>query len=335
MRRAAIVCSLGLSVCFASFAKGDPSAEDGYYQGKLGKQAITMEIAGDSADAPAQYRYLRFGPPILLDMDHTAGSVELTEEADGKKPGGQFSGHLDEKNALAGLWTSGDEKRSIEFSFKRISRLAQYQMREPNFSVEYSIPQFTAKSAFYAAVNQELAKRVKDEMNRTAARDRKAVQDPANGPFPWDETTNVEVLHADDSMVSLLFTKYEYAGGAHGVYEYTARTYIWQDGDVFELQASDLVSAEAMPKVTEMVIAELQRRKASWPQYARKVALKDEVINPTVGGLMFTFGPYEVGSYAQGSYSVIIPYSRLGDAIPEDSPVRRLIAEPVASAGVK
>ena len=335
MLRISILSSLAIGLLAADVARADARDEDGYYQGKLAKQSITMEIGPDASGTPAQYRYLRYGPSIALDVaDASNGGVVLTEELRSGSSGGRFHGQLDSKGDLTGTWTSAERNRWIAFNFKRIADLSQYAVREPKFTVEYSVPQFRAKTPFYRAVNDLLSRQLKQEMNATVTDYRKSVQEPDNDASPWQNATNVEVLHADDAMVSLLYTTYEFAGGAHGNYAYAAKTYVWQDGELVELAASDLVSPKFLPKVTDMLIAELARRHATSAEDARTIKPDDQVINPTANGLMFTFAPYEVGSFAEGSYTVILPYSRLDGMIPADSPVNRLMAKQVATTAM-
>jgi hypothetical protein len=335
MLRISILSSITLGLLAANVARADARDEDGYYQGKLAKQSITMEIGPDTSGTPAQYRYLRYGPSIAMDVaDAAKGGVDLTEELRSGSAGGRFHGQLDDNGNLSGTWTSADHNKWIAFNFKRIADLSQYAVREPKFTVEYSVPQFTAKTPFYRAVNDLLTHQLKEDMNSTVADYRKSIQDADGDRLPWQNKTNVEVLHADDAMVSLLYTTDEYTGGAHGNYGYTAKTYVWQDGELVELAASDLVSPKSISKVTDMLIAELARRHASSAEDARTIKLDDEVINPTANGLMFTFAPYQVGSFAEGSYTVILPYSKLDGMIPSDSPVNRLVTKQVATTAM-
>jgi hypothetical protein len=305
----------------------EPTVQTGYYQGTLGDHLqITMTLGVHEGEFTGQYRYSNHGAPIWLRQtgDTSNAQVHLLE-SEGVDHVPVFDGVITETQSFAGTWTSGDRKRTLKFNLPCIAELAHQASDCPRYKVETDYPQFTEKSDFYAALNAQLASDAKAQMESTVADSDKNTAGADPGPLPWESFRKTDVIYADDSLVSLCTINYEYTGGAHGNSTYDAAVYTWRDHHLLKLAIGDLLHKSALATLNNQLIKDLTRRKASWPQQAKDVKFDEEVVNPTSAGLMFTFAPYTVGPYAEGSYTVLLPYRNLDGIMKTDGVLGRFM----------
>ena len=310
-------------VLISAFLASHSAAATSYYQGTMGDhREITMTLE----ETAGQYRYSQFGPPIGLKIDGThEGEMRIAEK------GGEFRGTVNTTTDFEGTWKSKDGKRSLPFNLEHIAESAEFMTKEPRFSVRYVFPQFLNTTPFYFAINTALSNDARSSVKAASADFRESVKDVDTASFPWESDTSVEILHVDEQMVSLLFTNYVDSGGAHGNTSYRAVTYIWQDNKLVELKPNEMIGAKAdQTAIRLLIVAELKRRHANWADSvgdAKEMKFADMVINPTSNGLIFTFAPYEVDSYAGGTYCLAIPYKSLKEMIPAESALYRLASK--------
>lgn len=302
----------------------------GCYAGTIGDDlAVTMTLNGPDEPVAGEYRYVKHGQPIWLERVEPRGEALVLEERGdrGGKEGvvGRFKGQFDADGNYAGVWQSAEGKRSLPFKLRRIATLEPWARQTPRYRVASTAPALTSKSPFHAAVNARLSREAAKRVDATAAEFEKTLKD-SDERMPWESLRRAEVLHADEGLVSVLESLYLFTGGAHGNHEYLPRVFAWRDGKLKEVSNAEMVSAKDWPKVRTMVEEDLKRQGASWPEQIGKTKLEEMILNPTAAGLVFTFPPYVAGSYAEGTYSVCIPYTKIEKLIPASSPLRRLMA---------
>jgi peptidoglycan-N-acetylglucosamine deacetylase len=142
---------------------------------------------------------------------------------------------------------------------------------------------------------------------------------PATGPYELDITYE-EVKHSD-TLVSLVFTVYEFTGGAHG--NTITQTYLFdlQNGTTLTLDdlftdtaaalevINPLVEADISAKLGDMLDAQwLQDGTGTNPNNYQSFALDG-------ANLIFYFPPYQVAPYAAGTQTVSIPLSQLSSVL--------------------
>ena len=148
-----------------------------------------------------------------------------------------------------------------------------------------------------------------------------------------DVTYDVE--YADDDLISVSFLADTYAGGVHPNHNFFTLTYDLRQGR--ELRLSDLFrpGAKYLEAVAAYATRDLQSRKE--PGGDENLGLAQDVFadgakptaenyarwNITRKGLMFTFDPYQVGPYAAGPQTVIIPYAELKEIAKPGGPLAR------------
>ena len=131
----------------------------------------------------------------------------------------------------------------------------------------------------------------------------------------WSERRVARVMSLDAELVSVLFEDDAYTGGAHPNQWRSSATWIRDGG---RWQRADLCGALGhlgLPcdrgRIASLVLADLRDQEAAW-------VVQGEVDDDTpwlldtftlvAGALRFDFSPYEVGPYAQGPFTVVVPF---------------------------
>lgn len=148
---------------------------------------------------------------------------------------------------------------------------------------------------------------------------------------PYEAEIAWSVAWSNDTTVSLLGTFYEYTGGAHP--NHGVSSLLWDVGTASVVSLEDLFTdaspgAPAMRALREAVLADLMAQKrerlgemfdeAAEREFwldglaADSDAFATFTLAPSTeaghaGGLIIHYGPYEVGSYAEGDYNVLVP----------------------------
>lgn len=149
------------------------------------------------------------------------------------------------------------------------------------------------------------------------------------GPFvetnsaPWTLQISGEPYTPTGDLLSVVFTEYEYTGGAHPNTTYSTFTFdlvnerqlLWPDllTDGVTLEAiAAIVQPKLAETLTEMTDAEwLATGTAPTPENYANFAL-------TPDGLLILFPPYQVAAYAAGPQQIMLPYSDLAGILKPD-----------------
>jgi hypothetical protein len=147
-------------------------------------------------------------------------------------------------------------------------------------------------------------------------------QDLQNYRSHWFLKRAVEVIRADDRVVSLCFSEQIYTGGAHANTTRRYRSFHPATGRPIELEE---IVAPAGRRAFEVLATALFRQirgippgvslaeAGFWFEHGR-FRLNDNFAL-TGDGVLFYFNPYEIASYAAGPTSLLIPFSRTGGMI--------------------
>lgn len=191
-----------------------------------------------------------------------------------------------------------------------------------------------AKSAAYeikAAYPRTGIKAIDDELAGWVEREVDAFRKgTAPGPDPgaaaWTLDIGYTVERNDAQMLSLLFHRSMYTGGAHGGYGLNVYNFLLPDGARVDLPQV-LDGNKALAKVSDLVIADLDKRLVTpdgigdvdwikrgagpqWGNYTNVVLLAD--------ALKIEFEPYEVAPWAAGPQEVRVPLAALSGLLRKD-----------------
>lgn len=149
---------------------------------------------------------------------------------------------------------------------------------------------------------------------------------------PWSQDLTVDVDLNEKGLLTLNYFSYSYYGGAHGMPSFSSVNYDLKTKQ--ELALYDLVNIEDSTKLT--VLGEKYFRIDN--EIEPYISLSDagyfwsdiefymsDVFTVTKDGLMFTYSPYEIASYAAGMPDFTIPYKDLQPHFTENSPLKRLM----------
>ena len=328
----------GLGLVLLITAAGRAAApEHLHYAGFLdGKIAVSMELTTqEGGKVGGTYQYAIAGKDLYLAGALKGSAVVLTETTRDDKTTGTFRLMRNTDGSLTGTWTSGDAKRVLEVGLARVAETVTLAARKPDaYNVETGYLQFPLRNDFLRDLNDLLAAEAAHAQPaalKEALADGKEQAKLARHE-EWSSQSDPHVTYADAGFISIRTMKYAYTGGAHGNYGYTAANYAWRNGLVV-LKLSDIVDTRpaALQSMAKACIKSLTAQKATSPDDLVFNSDHPPTLNVTRAGLLFTFDPYAVGSYAEGVYTVLIPWKEAGEYVPATSAVRRLM-EPAAVA---
>jgi hypothetical protein len=144
------------------------------------------------------------------------------------------------------------------------------------------------------------------------------------GALPWESDEFPFVFYASGGLVSVRMQGYEFTGGAHGNHAFEARNFAWVNNALVELAAKDVIAPSHYKELRELCIKDLRSQHASWPEQIGVNKETPPILNVTAQALVVTFPPYEAGSYAEGAYTVCLPFAAVAGLMPAESPVKSL-----------
>jgi hypothetical protein len=319
------------------------------------KHAVRMELERKDADLTGSYFYERAGAfnsamrtLELKGRIDEGGNVTLTEttyKAGNQQKTGEFKGKLDGLSAngdvglrLSGSWIGGKDRKQAPFSLRQLRfdlgglKLDERKEKSANkklrYEIETALPQLAgvgdarvekfnqAVTNLVAARTGEFKKGV-DEM----ARDEAAAKQEAKSPPPPNSLdVSYEITAASKDFISVLFSFYEYAGGAHP--NTTTESFNYDLNRNAPVRLADLFTPNSnyLKVISEYSIRELKKLDTvtNAEDGAGPKIENFHSWNITPAGLRITFDRYQVGPYAVGEHEVVIPYSLFKPIIKPD-----------------
>lgn len=330
-------------------------SETKYFKGSIGNSLdLQMKLVKTGEQLSGTYSYQRVGTRINLRGTLTNdGNLTLEEFDSGGNQTGLFKGiwqadSTDGMVKIAGNWSkpegdkAADKKTAFSIHEEPIyltgdADVVTKQIKETNKKLVYDIvvqfPQITGSNPNFEKFNQA----VRGPVLKAIAQFKKdVVAEPGEGPQPEnsmhsDLTINYVIRLAQDDLASVLFTVSEYYQGAAHPNSYSeVVNYDLKNNKVLKLADLFKAGSKYLPVLSTYCVADLKKQSK-----AKNGTLDDNSINtgaaPTAKnyhswtiwrtGLRIDFDPYQVGPYAAGAQSVVVPYSAIKDLINPESPV--------------
>lgn len=159
-------------------------------------------------------------------------------------------------------------------------------------------------------------------------------------PYPVEVTGQVGEVHVTDGLLSALVSIYAYTGGAHGNTFFLPLNFDLTTGrpvrlgDLFREGTAygDTLAAYVEREVTRQLAAQIDEPVAD----ARRMIYTEGLDDFREGRFAFTLGPdalhvhvppYQLASYAAGTFDVAVPYAALRPFAAPGTPLPRLGAE--------
>ncbi len=161
---------------------------------------------------------------------------------------------------------------------------------------------------YMARVNKAFFKQYFDDNDTTEETE----DDP--WPISYDRNEQEYVLYNDGGWLVFEFREYLYLGGAHGINAMNYTCLDMQQKKVWKLKDIMKVDARKLSGIIEQEVRHLfkvpPRKKLSDVLMADTIPVTDNIyISPA--GIVFSYSPYEIASYANGQLSFLIPYTKL------------------------
>ena len=147
---------------------------------------------------------------------------------------------------------------------------------------------------------------------------------PATTPNSLD--VNYEITAANKDFISILFSFFEYTGGAHPNTITRSLNYDLNRNAPVNLANLFIPNSNYLRVISDYSIKELKKLEtATFTDEGAAPKLENfHSWNITFAGLKITFDRYQVGAYAVGEHEVVVPYSALKAIINPDGDWRNL-----------
>ena len=331
-----------------------------FFKGSIGSSLdLQMKLVRTGDQLAGSYFYQKIGTRINLrgavDKD---GNLTLEEFDPAGKQTGLFKGiwQVNKDDGLvnlAGNWSKppnekGSEKKTAfsvheePIAFTVDVELVAKQIKETNKKLMYEIaaqyphlsggnnPNFEKfNQAARASVTKKVAEFKKDMAPEEGE------EPPPEGSMGSDLSISYEVLLAQDDLVSIEFDVASYYQGAAHPNSYSeVVNFDLKNGKLLKLSDLFKPGAKFLPALANYCIADLKKQSKE-----KNLGLLDDQIDEgarartenykswkiTRKGLDITFDAYQVGPYAAGPQSVLVPYSTLKDLVNPDGPIGQFV----------
>lgn len=203
------------------------------------------------------------------------------------------------------------------------------------------IPEFIDDSAFLRQLNRQLSDEYETMAVEFTTIDWSLVYDGFRDPQfylqNWEGLVGINIVHSSPQAASVLESHWEYTGGAHGNTLLRGRCFFESEKQVRELTLEDLFepASDWSKRLIAYCLSDLRCQGASrisdigLEEPESSPITNDDLASFTLSrlGITFYFSPYHVGCYAEGVYTVHVPYFVIRDCIPETSPARLFMCE--------
>lgn len=318
-----------------------PSGAGKVFRGWVGEHAVRMTLRrGAGGELSGTYSYEGHGGTLALKGTVGTDGKFTLDEFDGAKQTGTFKGEWHERDyepeaRIEGSWTKpgggGEQSFSLSEELAAGSRVTSKRRKEENKRQHYSIdagyPQVEGAEKFNLLVESLVTKEVGDFKRNPGG--------VPLGGLVSELHVNYSMRLATDELLSVEFTtSYFEQGMAHPAYTLRSVNYDLKSGR--QLQLADLFKpgSNYLQAISSAAVARLQKMNKEdggmylgdpeWDKGAAPELKNYQVWTLTARGLAVTFEPYQVGPFAAGAPSVLIPYAELKEVIRPGGPLAPL-----------
>jgi len=250
----------------------------------------------------------------LMDTGHTPDTLRLSVRPDSGKPAAEDFTIVLAPDRLSGrgTWTSSTLHKQMTFTLQRavaydyvvVQRPAPADARDRRVNPELSF----VFASWFPVLGDAHADAWVHERAGICTGDLECIN-------------QIKVRWKSPSLLSLDASTWEYNDGtAHGNGGSMTRQYGVDKERLtpLGLDAFADTGAACVSKITSAIVAQLQARKLPWAEeWAKHAPLQNKWLKfmPTPSGIEFSFDPYEVGPYSEGSPSVFLTRAQLGSCL--------------------
>ena len=191
----------------------------------------------------------------------------------------------------------------------------QLKVTKPHYEIKLAFPR-----TGQAVIDRQLENWVKGLASEFSEGAREA-----GGPQPWSAELSYEVGRNDSGLLSLVFSYYNYTGGAHPNSTYHTFHFLVPYG--YDAEIAEIFTPRGVSRISDISIAQLRRElggpdgmsDTDWiKRGAGPNARNFRNFSLLAQDLVIYFDAYQVAAYAAGPQEVRIPLAKLGDTIRPD-----------------
>lgn len=329
---------LGSSIIFLLFLLASGVHADAfYYRGIMGDGlAVQMYLNIEDELATGSYYYDGVGIPLRLTGSFSGGLLSLDEYSEeqgeslltGKLLGRFSESATDFFETISGEWVN-PYANLFSFSLVKIAEFVTIDIEQSRIKASSSYPFFIQDSLepVNRLLQETFIERQIDFLRE--GQDMLRAGELLNG---WFLDSSVTISYSADDLLSLEESIYAYTGGAHGTIGLVSHNLLLEASGLRILELRDMFARQTdfMAVLSPHILAELRQQEAAWVLDGTVTALHESDLRTfsiSPRGLSFTFEPYLMGPYAQGSFEVLVGYDVLVSLIDPSSPIYRFMAK--------
>ena len=319
-------------------AQGDATVkalgvERTHFTGVLGKSTrFQLSLKHENGPVQGAYFYEKYGKWIQLEGSASGARVQLEEKDKGRVTARLNLVH--QSGAWTGQWRSADGKRQYPLRLTVVATDRKYREEGPYESVvETAYPSLNGESGrrFNGVLAQAFLTPYRAALKEFDDTFTELEQEEGNDPDGlgaswkrWTHDDSAQVRYYSPDLVSVVGEHYEYTGGAHGNYGHFMANFWWHLGRARPVQLADCFDAgkEWRSVVGGYIRRDLKKQGAGWPPKTNSEAIETAFFF-SPAGVEFHYAPYHVGSYAEGLYTVLVPYTELRGLLKRTGPLAR------------
>lgn len=304
--------------------------ETGYYTGTIGTHAIAVTLRiGETTSGT--YMYVSKGLPIVLEGTRRGEELVLTEtDPDNGKVSGTFTVRAAAPYAaITGTWRDAGGKRSLPVTLARVGVMRErVNAKEHAYNFSYEYPEFDATVVpAAAALADTLRAWCEPFLTEFLPESEEELADLREREIDgYEGSITCQVHHVSPTIVSMMLHVYGFTGGAHGWVGYRPMNVDASGAAVRHVRLEEFFRRGSAWRATlsKMCIADLRRQEAQWVLDG-ELTEKDELLDVFVvspAALHFVYAPYVAGSWAEGTYTVSIPWKKVEALLDPAGPAR-------------
>lgn len=298
-----------------------------FYTGKINnKYDIGFDISFNQNSIRGKYFYFTQSGFLWLDgsMDKNNNCILVETDNEGNETG-SFSIKLSKDlSSIEGFWQNKDKKKKLTVSLQKNCEYKELRHKELGVAVEY--PVFSVPGGEHLIVDDTLFAIAK----RYFKTNLENVESVISEIEEKERKENVmaesffEIRNSSHDFKSMIIRHDEYTGGAHPNYYFDCLTLDLKGN---RIDIKQVFNKNAVPVIDKLIIEDLRKKDAAWVTDGSRTTFEKEILNNeipylfTTTGIEFYFAPYIAGYYAQGSFSTIVPYSKLKTSMIKNNPL--------------
>ncbi len=315
-----------------------PASDDSQlFKGIVADIPVTAKLIIKNGQISGTYSYDKVGKDIVvkgtLDKSNKIKFDEFGNGAE-KNATATFTGELSENfsptTQLSGDWQKKGSSNPGFFLFRAINLNGSFQVtsksineKTKTYSIETSYPELSGGGADLSKLNEHIRTTAEGLIKDFKTGDGIKGCGKGNG-YPCSLTGNYSIVYLSNDLASIAYSDDAYLGGAHGNPADHAINFDLKNGKALELAELFKDKADYLKLLSTYCIKELKKREGIKDDPAtieegaapKKENFERWFLSPK--GLIIGFEHYQVGSYADGTPFVTIPFSELKDVLKPD-----------------